>query len=248
MKSSERRHLQTNEFAIAVSRAQTWFEQNRTTVLGGAVAVAIVAASVLGYTAWQRSVNTKAATLLAEAMVIAESGVQPPAPPAGTTNDPTNPGGQLPGSYPTLDAKLNAALPKFMAAADAYPNTAAGQTARLHAAETLAQMGRRDEAIQQYDQLIGSGNALVARSARLGKASVQIVAGQYDPAIAMLKEMAAQADSPLPADALLMELARAYRLAGKTDDARKTLTQVVEQHADSPYASDAKVEIAKLKG
>ena len=134
-----------------------------------------------------------------------------------------------------------------MAAADAYPNTAAGQTARLHAAETLAQMGRRDEAIQQYDQLIGSGNALVARSARLGKASAQMVAGQYDPAIATLKEMAAQADSPLPAEALLMELARAYRLAGKTDDARKTLTQVVEQHADSPYASDAKVEIAKLK-
>ena len=50
-----------------------------------------------------------------------------------------------------------------------------------------------------------------------------------------------------PAEALLMELARAYRLAGKTEDARKTLTQVVEQHADSPFASEAKAEIAKLK-
>ena len=41
---------------------------------------------------------------------------------------------------------------------------------------------------------------------------------------------------------------RAYRLAGKSDEARKTLTQIVEQHADSPYASEAKAEIEKLKG
>ena len=45
-----------------------------------------------------------------------------------------------------------------------------------------------------------------------------------------------------------MELARAYRLAGKPEDARKTLTQIVEQHADSPLATEAKAEIAKIKG
>ena len=247
MKSSQRHHLKDNEFAMAVSRAQAWFEQNRNAVFGGVAAVVVVAGGLIGYSAWQKSVNTKAAALLAEGMVITEARVQPPAPPAGTTNDPTNPGGQLPGTYPTLEAKLDAALPKLMAAADAYPDTSAGQTARLHAAETLTQMGRHDEAIQQYDRLSASSNVLVARAARLGKASVQLLSGQYDPAIATLKEMAEQKDGALPTEALLMELARAYRLAGKTEDARQTLTQVVEQHADSPYASDAKVEIAKLK-
>ncbi|MDH4065259.1 MAG: tetratricopeptide repeat protein [Acidobacteriota bacterium] len=247
MKTSQRHHLKDNEFAMVVSRAQAWLEQNRTALLGGAAAVAVVAGGLLGYVAWQRSIDTKAASLLAEAMVISEAQVQPPAPPAGTTNDPSNPGGQLPGTYPTLDAKLGAALPKFLAAADAYPDTAAGQTARLHAAETLGKMGRRDEAIQQYDRLMGSANALMARAARLGKASVQLGAGQYDPAIATLKELSEQKDSALPAEALLMELARAYKMAGKTEDARKTLTQVVEQHADSQYATDAKAEIAKLK-
>ena len=39
---------------------------------------------------------------------------------------------------------------------------------------------------------------------------------------------------------VLMELARAYRLAGNTEEARKTLTQIVEQHADSQYATEAK--------
>lgn len=247
MKTSERQHLKSRPFAEAVETSLAWLTEHRTQALGVAAAVVIIGGGALGYTAWQRSINSQAAALLAEGMVIVEARVQPPAPPAGTTNDPTNPGGQLPGTYPTLDAKLSAALPKLMAAADAYPDTVAGQTARLHAAETLAQMGRRDEALQQYDRLTASGNALVARAARLGKASTQIVAGQYDPAIATLKELTEQKDGALPTEALLMELARAYRLAGKTDDARKTLTQVVEQHADSPYASDAKAEIAKLK-
>jgi tetratricopeptide (TPR) repeat protein len=248
MKTSERHHLKENEFVNAVGSAQSWLEQNRTAVLGAIAAIIIVGGGVLAYTSWKGSVDSKAGALLAEAMVIAEGRVQPPAPPAGTTNDPTNPGGQLPGTYPTLQAKLEAALPKFMAAADQYPDTPAGQTARLHAAQTLADLGRRDEAVAQYDRLAGSSNALIARAARLGKSSVQLLGGQYEPAIATLKEFSEQKDGALPSEALLMELARAYRLAGKTDDARKTLTQVVEQHADSPLASEAKAELAKLKG
>ena len=64
--------------------------------------------------------------MLAEAMVIEEARVMPPAPPPGTTNDPNAIGGQLPGTYPTEKAKLEAALPKFQAAADAYPSSDAG--------------------------------------------------------------------------------------------------------------------------
>ena len=71
--------------------------------------------------------------------------------------------------------------------------------------------------------MIASGSALLARSARLGKAEAQLRAAQYDPAIATLKQIVDQKDASLPAEAVLMELARAYRLAGKTEDARKTL-------------------------
>jgi predicted negative regulator of RcsB-dependent stress response len=247
MKTSERHHLKDNELALAVGSAQNWFTENRTTVMATLAAIVVVGGGILGYSAWKSSVDSKASGLLAEAMVVEESRVQPPAPPAGTTNDPTNPGGQLPGTYPTQQAKLEAQLPKFMAAADAYPTSQPGQIARLHAAETLTQMGRRDEAITQYDQLTGSSNQMIARAARLGKTSVQIQAGQFDAAIATLKELSEQKDGALPNEAVLMELARAYKLAGKADDARKTLNQVVEQHADSPFATEAKAELAKIK-
>lgn len=247
MKSSERHHLKDNEFARVMGGAQSWLEEHQTTLLAVVGAIVVIGGGLLGYSTWTASVNTKAAELLAEAMVIDESRIQPPAPPAGTTNDPTNVGGQLPGTYPTLDAKLQAALPKFQAAADAYPDTQAGRTARLHLAETLARLGRRDEAVQQYDRVIATNDALLARSARLGKASMQLMAGEFDPAIAALKEMSEQsAGSSLPTEALLMELARAYRLAGRIEDARKTLTQVVEQHADSPFATEARAEMGRL--
>ena len=247
MKTSERHHLKDNELALAVGSAQNWYAENRTTVMATLAAIVVVGGGILGYSAWKSSVDSTASGLLAEAMVVEESRVQPPAPPAGTTNDPTNPGGQLPGTFPTQQAKLDAQLPKFMAAADAYPNSQPGQIARLHAAETLAQMGRRDEAIKQYDQLTASSNQMIARAARLGKTSVQIQAGQFDAAIATLKELSEQKDGALPNEAVLMELARAYKLAGKADDARKTFNQVVEQHADSPFATEAKAELAKIK-
>ncbi len=151
----------------------------------------------------------------------------------------TRSAGSRPAPIPTEQAKLEATLPKFQAAADAYPSSEAGITARYHLAKNLVTLGRFDDAIKAYDQVLASGNALLARSARLGKAEAQLRAGQYDPAIATLKQIVDQKDAALPAEAVLMELARAYKLAGKTEDARKTLTLIVEQHAETQYATEA---------
>jgi tetratricopeptide (TPR) repeat protein len=247
MKTTERHHLKDNELAIAIGQAQGWAGKNSSTLLTIIGAIVLIGGGVLGYTVWKGSTDNQARLLLAEAMVIEEARVMPPAPPSGMTNDPTALGGQLPGTYPTEQAKLEAALPKFQAAADAHPSTDSGLTARYHVAKTLVALGRFTDALPQYDQVIAGSNALLARSARLGKAEAQIRAAQYDPAIATLKQIVDQKDASLPAEAVLMELARAYKMAGKTDEARKTLNQVVEQHADSQYAGDARSELEKLK-
>ena len=248
MKHSERHHLKENELAIALGHAQGWADRNSKTLLTTIVLIVLVGGGVLAYNAWRSSADTRARVALAEAMVIEEARVMPPAPPAGTTNDPNALGGQLPGTYPTEKAKLEAALPKFQAAADAYPNTDSGITARFHLAKNLVALGRFDEAIPHYDQVIANGGTLIAKTARLGKAEAQLRSAKYDPAIATIKELVDSKDPVLPAEALLMELGRAYKLAGKTEDARKTFTQVTEQHANTPFADLAKQEIEKLKG
>jgi TolA-binding protein len=247
MKTSERHRLKENDLALAMGHAQGWVGENRGTLMALLAAIIIVGGGVAGYSAWRSNIDGKARTMLAEAMVIEEARVMPPAPPAGTTSDPTAPGGQLPGTFPTEKAKLEAALPKFVAAADAYPANDAGITARYHAAGTLVALGRFDEAAKQYDQVMATGSSMIARMARLGKAEAQIRAGQFEPALVTLKTLAEQKDSGLPPDAVLMELARGYRLAGKVEDARKTLNQIVEQHADSPFATEAKAELERIK-
>ncbi|MBM3806651.1 MAG: tetratricopeptide repeat protein [Acidimicrobiia bacterium] len=246
MKTTERHHLKDNELAIALGHAQDWTGRNARTLLGVIGAVVVIGAGFLGVTAWRNSGNNDARAALAAAMVIDEARVMPPAPPAGTTNDPNALGGQLPGTYPTEQAKLEAALPKFQAAADAFPTHEAGLTARYHVARTLVSLGRFDDAVAAYDRVIAGGNTLLARSARLGKGEAQLRAAQYEPAIATFKQIVDQKDAALPTEAVLMELARAYRLAGRTEEARKTLTQIVEQHADTPYAGDARSELEKL--
>jgi tetratricopeptide (TPR) repeat protein len=247
MKTTERHHLKDNELAIALGQAQSWAGDNSRNITILVVLIVIVGGGALGLYAWRNNTDDKARTMLAEAMVVEEARIMPPGPPPGTTNDPTAIGGQMPGTYPTEQAKLEVALPKFQAAADAFPSSEPGQTARFHAASTLVSLGRFDEAIKAYDQVIAGGNPLLARSARLGKAEAQLRASQFDPAIATFKQIVDAKEAGLPPEAMLMELARAYKLAGKTDEARKTWTQLVEQHADTPYAAEARAELEKLK-
>lgn len=245
MKTSERHHLKENDLALALGRAQAWLEANRGTaglIAGAIVLVALVGA---GFAWWQANTENQARAMLATAMVTYESRVMPPAAPA-SPDQPTM-SAQMPGTFASDRARLEAALPQFLAAADAHPGTDAGRTARFHAAAVLVALGRYDEGIAQYDR-VAAGQDVLARTARLGKAEAQVQAAQYDEAIAAYKAMAEAPDAMLPVEGVLMELARVYELAGQVDEARTTLTTIVEQHADSPLATAAREALDRLQG
>lgn len=101
--------------------------------------------------------------------------------------------------------------------------------------------------MQQYERVSSDGSGLLSQMARLGKAEAELRANRHDAAIADFKTLSERTDLNVPKEALLLELARAYRIAGKPEDARKTLTQIVEQHAESPFAAEAKTELEKIK-
>jgi hypothetical protein len=252
MKTTQRHHLKENELAIALGHANQWRAQNQRILTMVIAAIVLVAVAIGGYFAWRNSVDAKARAMLAEAMVIHEARVMAATPPAleGTNTSPAAPATpvQPPGTYPSEKSKLEAALPKFIATADAYPSSDSGQMARYQAASTLVGLGRFDEAVRQYDELIDDGSGLLPQMARLGKAEAQLRAGQHDAAITSFKELSDRADLNLPKEALLLELARAYKLAGKNDEATKTLNQIVEQHGASPFATEARQELEKTKG
>ena len=98
---------------------------------------------------------------------------------------------QRPGTYPTDRARLEAALPKLMAVADAYPASDAGIMARYRAAAALVAVGRTPEGIQRYKEVVEKGKGAYQAMARLGIGEAHLIAGQFDQAIASFKEVEA---------------------------------------------------------
>ena len=240
MKQKERRHLKENEIAHSITAARDFLGTRRPSTAYLVVAV-IVAVAVLGFVIVRQQTNSRAHDLLAEAMVVVDALVQPPSPAMPPANGkPGTMATQQPGTYPTVEAKLKAALPKLQVAADAYPNSQTGITARYHLASTLAGVGRHTEALAAYDDLIArAGESMYGRMARLGKANEQARMGEYQPAIATYKTLIDQKESVLPEDAILMQLATAYEASGNKDEAKKTFSRIVHEHPASPYSSAA---------
>ena len=84
-------------------------------------------------------------------MVVAEAPVVPATPPAARR--PRRLRLRRSGSYPSERARLEAALTTFRAA-EAYPSSIPGLTARFEAAATLAALGRTKGREAQYQQVI----------------------------------------------------------------------------------------------
>ena len=238
MKRTERHHLKENEFAEWLLGAKNWYEANSKTVgyIGIAAALALVA--VMGTMAFRQMSAGKASSALAAALTIAEAPVLPPAP-AEAGKPPV----QRPGTFPTDRARLEAALPKLLAVADAYPGSDAGIMARYRAAAALVAVGRAQEGVQHYKEVVEKGRGAYQAMGRLGIAEAQMMSGQYDQAIASFKEVESLKSEDAPADGVLMQLGRAYQLAGKADDAKKTFKRVVDEFPQSPYAPAARREL-----
>jgi predicted negative regulator of RcsB-dependent stress response len=244
MKTTERHELKHNEVVDTLQEAYARIDQNRKAILVGAVVVVVALAGWGGYHYFVTQQQNKAGALLAQALVVVEAPVAPPVAPAAGQPAPPMPAG----SYPTEQAKLEAALPKLLAAADAYPTTQAGVSARYQAAAALVALGKTSEARQQYEKVVSDGGrGLYARMARLGLAELDVKAGQYDPAIATLRELSLDAKGDLPVDAVLVRLADAYAAAGKKTEAQQALQRVTSEFATSPYAAEAKKQLDALK-
>jgi TolA-binding protein len=245
VKGTERHKLKGNDFATSVARARTVITDRSREVTTTVVVIVVAVALVGGFFGWRASRDAKATNLLANALAVAEAPVVAPPPPAPGSPPPV----QQPGTFRTEHDRLEAALPRLLEAADKYPNTDAGVTARYRAAGVLAELGRYPEAEQRYQEVINKAgrSSIYGRTARLGLANAQLVQGKNDAAVATLKELSTDSDSQLPLDGILMQLGRAYLQAGKKDEATRAFTRVVDEFPQSLYASEAKDKIQELK-
>ena len=239
MKRSERHHLKDNELVSLAENAREAFEANKKQSVALVAAVAIIAVAAAGLFGWRARVQGQSHSMLAQALAVVDASVGPlPSP------DSKGPAPR----FRTEAQRSEAALAKLREVADAYPSTDAGLYARYLQGNTLVALGKPADAVKAYQQVVDrDSKGLTGQMARLGLAEAQARTGQFDQAIATFKQLAQQKEGAMPVDAVLMELGRVYRDAGKPSDAQQTFSRVVEEFPQSPFSADAKRELDNLK-
>jgi TolA-binding protein len=239
MKGSERHRLKENELSHVLGDASSRFQENRRTFGLAAGVVALLLVAGIGYWAWTTRSENRAQALLGDAIVIMQAPVDDPKP------------GAKPGvtSYPTVQARAEAALTKFAEVYNAYPSTDAGIASRYYAASALAMLGRHAEATARFQETVerAGENSFYGRMARLGVVETNAQAKKYDEAITAAQALVNNtSDDTIPRDALLMQLGRVQAAAGKKSEAKQTLDKIVAEFPDSPYVDEAKRMLAEL--
>jgi TolA-binding protein len=238
MKTSERHQLKANPVAERLAVASAWLSERGARVAWTAALVLVLAVAIGVFWAWRQRAQERASALLAEAMVITDAQIVEAG--SGTFPATTN-------TYPTERARSEAAVAKFQAVLQEYPSSRAAVTARYELASLLVSLGRPQEAEQQYRELADSDRGIHGRMARMALAELQVNAGRYDEAIQTYRDAAARKDEELPVDGVLMQLGRAYTLAGKRAEALQTYQRIVSEFPDSIYAAEAKRVAEELK-
>jgi TolA-binding protein len=250
MKTKHRRELKENEVVQMVTAVREFMQKHGQQVTTAIIGLALVAVAVFGFFAYRNREQSRGQDLLAQAMVVLNTAVVPVTASANPGDAPAAASIGAKGTFSTETQKLNAAIPRLKAASDAYPDTQAGIQARYHLAASLAALGQQKDAVTQFDEVIrrAGADSLYGRMAQMGKADAQLASGQADAAIATWKELQSKKDANLPEDAILMQLGRAYQAKGNADEARKTFTDIVDNHPESPYVADARKQLESLKG
>jgi len=239
MKAEERHRLKENAFATNTAKVLGNVSANRERWTAGLIAVAVLIVGASGFAWWSRHQREKGGAELGQAMAIEQAPIAPA---------PTVPGAaQSTGTYPTETARSEAALAAFEKIAADHGSSQAGVTARYHAAIALMNLGRFADAQQAFEKVTAdAGSSVYGPMGRMGRAEALLAAGKFDDAIKAFTDLSGERDGSLPVDGVLMQLARSYQKAGKTQEARATLKRVTDEFPDSQYAQEARQQLALL--
>ena len=264
MRRKERQHLKENPVAKIVVRVQNRLADGGRLILVLISIIMLGLVGVAGFYTWTGMNEQWAGELLARAMETLGAAVvspedetpsaevegEEPASPEQEDEAASRPAVfvQPPGSYPSLEAKLEDALGQLLSAANEYPTTPQGLTARYQAAAVLVALERPDDALPHYRQvMVAAGDDLYGQMSLMGLAEALLLTGQASEAILLFESQIGSLESLVPIDAVLMRLGHAHQLVGQSDDALAAFNRVVEEFPVSIYYTDALEEVETLR-
>lgn len=144
------------------------------------------------------------------------------------------------GDGPTFadEATKQAEVEKAFAAVGAG---GAGHVAGLYLADLALEQGDTAKARELWQSFVDAhGDNLISQSARINLISLDRQEGRGEEVVATLEKELSKSTPALPKDVVLWELAKTLELLDRDDDAKTYYQRILDEHAASPFASEAR--------
>ncbi len=206
----DRKELRTDNFAVAIEDKVEYLSRHRGQFFRfGAVALAalVLIGAFIWYRSYQHQVRQEK---LGDAIQIQESTVTP-----GGTPGPL--------TFPTDQAKRDAATKAFGGVATQYSGTNEGWIAEYYLACIAADSGKMEEARKRFQNVANNGNKDYSSLAKLSLADTAFVEGRNAEGEKLLQDLIANPTIFVSKEQATITLAHHYVAVNKTGDARKLL-------------------------
>jgi predicted negative regulator of RcsB-dependent stress response len=195
------------------------------------ILIALILIVVVGYAGWKfysDRQTLQASAALDEATKTFNARI-------GLTSASAEPGDL---SFPTEQARSEAAVQKFAAVADKYPRTSPGRLARYYQALALEDLERHNQALEELKRLSSGSDKELAAMAQYQIANIYARTGKTDDAVKTYRALADAKSVFVPRPLVLLELADLLRQSNPTE-ASNLYQQIKKEFPDTTVAERA---------
>ena len=237
MRSYTRHQLKQDSFRTSTTETISWAVEHQSKLIAAGIAIAVVAAAVLGGWWYVDYRDQQAQLQLAQAIEKFNAPIRP----AGTPAAPD----ML--SFASAQERAKVTNAEFTRIADKYSFTQSGRVARYFAGITLHDMGDNAGAEKDLKDVAGSRYKEIASLAKLALAGIYHDTNRDPEAIALYKDLADHPTASVGKSAAQFLLASLYEESHQPDQARALYQQMQKESPASPVAQLASQKLQALK-
>jgi len=221
----------------AAERTAHWSIEHRSTLLIGAVVLAIVAAASIGGWYYLSTQDEKASLELSAAVRTMDAMLRP----AGA---PEQPDVQ---SFTSAKERAEAARKQMQAIADKYPHTHTADMARYFVGVEDVSLSDNAAAERNFKEVVSSGNKDVSAVAKMALASLYAQTNRNKEAIELYQQLIAKPTASVSKVSAQLQLAELYQNTNAPLDAKRIYEQVKKDNPGNEAGQLATQKLAQLK-